>query len=298
MTTPRHRVYPPPLLADDWPFQNRTHSGDAGVEDNIVIVPPNPDPRQYDGSDQHVSSATVFGITNSDVLVPDVMLDQEQLRVRFAAPFQGVRLLGSISLKTSRHTDEADPKGVLISSDSTLLDGTTPIAEGSTSLADSSATEQALDVSFDSLFDSAEDETFFDGEDGPFNQGIALAIEVYGQVAVRSFHKALMSHPQSAEVVEEALRSIGLIEDVRTHHSRLAILISALDSQNPRTRDAASVGIASMDDPAAIPSIERALHRETSVQLKESFRSTLMQLRETNDDLIAANQKRALVGAV
>lgn len=297
MTTRHHYTYQQLLFGDHWPFQFPLREVGETSGNDIVILPPGDEHETIPPSADSSLASSYAGITVDEIVMPSLSLDPEESTLRFTGAFRGVRSLGSVCLLTGGGLRDFSLKGVLMPSASAPIGVITPAAEGSTSMADELALECALDGSFESLFDRAMGETFFDGGDSQFNQDIAMAIEVYGDVAVRSFHKALTSHADEAEVIEEALRSIGLIEDVRTHHSRLAILVSELHSENPRTRDAASVGIASMDDPAAIPSIEQALQNEQSELLKASFQSALRQLRETNDDLIAASQKGTLVDA-
>ena len=54
---------------------------------------------------------------------------------------------------------------------------------------------------------------------------------------------------------------MGLIEDSATHTTRLAVLEESLKSGLVGLRDAAGLGIASMDDPAALPAPLKALDR-------------------------------------
>ena len=124
----------------------------------------------------------------------------------------------------------------------------------------------------------AAQETFFDGTDNTFRSQAGQTIEFYGDLAVRTLDEAIADSSANVEVVEEALRFLGNLDDKRTHYSRLAVLLQALSSRNPRVRDAASVGLASLGDPAAKDSICAAIAREEFEQLRSNLRSALHSL--------------------
>ena len=62
------------------------------------------------------------------------------------------------------------------------------------------------------------------------------------------------------------------------------ILVDSLFSPSPRVRDAASLGIAGMDDPAAINAVETALANEPTEFIRDSLALVLEQLRETEKE--------------
>ena len=121
------------------------------------------------------------------------------------------------------------------------------------------------------------DETFEDGMDSSFGDSLNRIVLAYGRSAIHAL-RIVMRMNVDGEVAEEALRQIGRMKDVRTHYHRLALLEHKLASPNSRTRDAALIGIESMDDPAAIPSLQRAISREKYGRLQQNIKAVLDQL--------------------
>ena len=171
---------------------------------------------------------------------------------------------------------------VLVDADSSVSDSPAPVTEATTKFDDreSNLREQLLGT-FNALFDQAGDEVFHDGIESDFRLAVGHVIKACGDVAVHVLHTVIRSNQANIEVVEEALRRIGSVDDIRTHHSRLGVLLQELESANPRIRDAASIGIAEIDDPFAIENVSRAIADETSEQLRRNLGSVLSQLQAT-----------------
>ena len=127
-------------------------------------------------------------------------------------------------------------------------------------------------------FDDAKREAFFDGMDSVFRRRLHLLIRCYGDMAIDAVREAIDLFRDDEEVVDEALRQLGLLDDDRTHYSRMRVLIQELESDNPRIRDAASIGIAALDDPLAVDSIRKAMVNEQFEDLRQSFKEVLEQL--------------------
>ena len=152
----------------------------------------------------------------------------------------------------------------------------------STAVEDSSLLlQRRLAYYFDRLVQEATDEVFYDGMESTFSRGLSHAVQAYGYTAVNAIDKLLSQDRTNAEAAGEILRQVGSIEDPRTHYSRLAMLTNWLQSPDPRIRDAASLGLASLDDPLAIDSVRRALNEESSHQLQKNLRLVLNQLQST-----------------
>ena len=71
------------------------------------------------------------------------------------------------------------------------------------------------------------------------------------------------------------------MEARRTRRSRLTVLTSSLKSPDPRLRDAASIGLAALDDPAAIEDLRDAIDQGAFPQLRQNLTLTLDQLQAT-----------------
>ena len=116
--------------------------------------------------------------------------------------------------------------------------------------------------------------------DTAFSDNLNCIIEDYHEVAIGAIKRIIHMNHVNAEVVEEALRQVGNMDDERSHHSRLDLLEEELESSNPRIRDAASIGIEAMDDPRAIESLQKAINDERCEQLRQNFQTVLMQLKD------------------
>ena len=74
---------------------------------------------------------------------------------------------------------------------------------------------------------------------------------------------------------------LGRMNDSITRNRRLWILESGLFSSSARIRDAAGLGLASLDDPHAIPYVRKAIDEERCDELREDLQQILEQLQET-----------------
>lgn len=171
------------------------------------------------------------------------------------------------------------PEAMLPNSASLPLEEIAGVARGSTVLEHvGPVLDRGLFEWFVELVRDASQETFFDGMDNAFRLQAGQAIEFYGDLAVCALDQAIADSSASVEVIEEALRFLGDLNDQETHYRRLSVLLKALSSSNPRVRDAASVGLASLGDPAAKDSICTAIAREQFDQLRSNLRSALNSL--------------------
>ena len=127
----------------------------------------------------------------------------------------------------------------------------------------------------------AVDEVFHDGQESKFGAAVTAVISEYGRNAVRAVEKILETTSVNIEVAGELLRVLGMIEDRFTQHQRLMLLVNQLKSDDARVRDAASLGLAALEDPRAIPALELALQDETNPFVRPEFESAIEELRES-----------------
>lgn len=132
-----------------------------------------------------------------------------------------------------------------------------------------------------SMFDTAGEETFADGMDSDFSRMLHSIVRTYGSGAINEIGRTICSEGFDVEVAGEALRQIGSVDHLQSRRSRLSLLLSALESPDPRLRDAASIGIATVDDPTAIEGMRSAMERETSLQVGRNLEMVLEQLQAT-----------------
>ena len=121
------------------------------------------------------------------------------------------------------------------------------------------------------LFEQDSEEIFIDGFDSQFGRTLVELVTSSGAEAVHALQQVIHDPTTSIEDSEEALRCMGYMADPWTHQERLALLVKAMTSSNLRVRDAASIGIAALDDPAALPSLQEAILREPSIWLRATL---------------------------
>ena len=129
------------------------------------------------------------------------------------------------------------------------------------------------------LFRDSRDETFEDGMDSTFSDSLNRIVLYWGKPAIQALGRVVRMNTDG-EVVEEALRQIGRMKDIKTHYYRLALLKLELASPDPRIRDAALIGIEAMDDPAAVPNLQIALSREKYEPLRQNIKAVIDQLQD------------------
>ena len=140
--------------------------------------------------------------------------------------------------------------------------------------------EQQLSIFVRKLTRDASNEVFHDGMESRFIAALTVTILRFGRAAVLSVDEMLETTSVNVEVTGELLRGLGMIEDRSTHDERLALLTNQLKSEDARIRDAASLGLAALEDPRAIPALEAALKVETNLFVRPEFESAIEELRE------------------
>ncbi|CAN5784733.1 hypothetical protein BH18ACI4_BH18ACI4_19660 [soil metagenome] len=125
------------------------------------------------------------------------------------------------------------------------------------------------------------DEIFEDGIESDFARDVTSIILNLGEPAIDALAGVVFYRNVNEELASESLELLGRMNDSITHARRLWLLESALFSGSARIRDAASVGLASLDDPHAIAYIRRAINEESCAELREDMNQVLEQLDET-----------------
>ena len=133
------------------------------------------------------------------------------------------------------------------------------------------------------LFRNVNGEVFEDGMTSSFSAALRGIVSEYGDAAVEQLAEMVLARDAPVDVAEEALRQVGHIKDAATHNTRLSLLERALESPELRIRDGAAIGIDYMEDPRAVPSLERALERETYEWLGQYIRDVTARLRMRNE---------------
>ena len=133
---------------------------------------------------------------------------------------------------------------------------------------------------FEVLVRDSADEVFEDGMESRFSVGLHLAVIEHGTTDLVAIERVILAGNTNSELLGETLVQIGAVDDLATHDRRLAILTKALQSQDVRVRDAASLGLESMEDASAIPALETAVAGEQSKRMRKNLIAVIGSLRE------------------
>jgi len=128
------------------------------------------------------------------------------------------------------------------------------------------------------LFACAHDQSFEDGIVSPFAAELERRVFMLGSDVVLDLAAILFDKNTNAEVAAEVLKTMGRIEHIDTHQVRRWLLEKALTNSSPRIRDAAAIGLASMDDPASLTAIKAAIEQEHYPELRNDLCQICYQL--------------------
>lgn len=137
-------------------------------------------------------------------------------------------------------------------------------------------------TSIDRLLATAKEETFEDGIETQFSRKLLEFIFTYGKEVVDQIADIISSGRVNSDVGAETLRWLGRIKDPATYYQRRWLLENSLFSKNPKIRDGACIGIASMDDSHSINYLRTAIERERILPLREDMELVLRDLEAEN----------------
>jgi hypothetical protein len=139
--------------------------------------------------------------------------------------------------------------------------------------------DRTTEMRFRNIFQKAIEEFFEDGMDNEFTAELGSLVQKYGPDSKYILARILKDNTSSPSVWAEAMRWIGRADEVMSSGSRLFLLKEGLKSQFAEVRDGAALGLASMDDPFAVPYLERAIASERVEELRKDMKQVLDQLR-------------------
>lgn len=141
--------------------------------------------------------------------------------------------------------------------------------------------DKELERRITSLFMMSGEEEFESGMISDFSQELCSIIDNHGKDAMEIITYLFLYKEVNSEVLCEALRWLGRIDQVDSHSYRLWLLGKSLESPSIFVRDGAILGIAALDDPCAIPAVHKAIEKETCRELCDDMQAVLQQLEET-----------------
>ena len=153
------------------------------------------------------------------------------------------------------------------------------IAQSSSDPYDFSELEaRRVDATLNLVFEEAHDEEFENGVESKFSESLSAIVNLHEQVAVGAIGRKLKARNIGIEVLIEALRQIGQLDHEPTRPIRLKLLEPYLRNDNIRIRYAACLGLAALDDGAAISALRRALDAEPSDKIRVILLKVLNQV--------------------
>ncbi|MBI3247320.1 MAG: hypothetical protein HYZ50_12520 [Deltaproteobacteria bacterium] len=142
-------------------------------------------------------------------------------------------------------------------------------------------------VDFDKLhreieasFKAAQEQYFEDGMESTFSRKIVGFITHHGKEAIEVMRDLIGNEKVGTRAAEEALRWLAHIEHPASYEARRALCEQSLGHSSMLVRDAAALGLASLDDWHGIPALKEAIARETCPALREDMKDVLDQLLE------------------
>lgn len=131
------------------------------------------------------------------------------------------------------------------------------------------------------LFTAAKEEVFEDGYESKFSRELISLVQQYDEQAMEPIIRLIVNEQVNPEVAAEALRWLGETEEPLTRSSRRWLFERTLYSSSSRVRDGATLALASLDDPHAIPYLRRAIEQESYPELRKDMEQVLEQLLES-----------------
>jgi hypothetical protein len=138
--------------------------------------------------------------------------------------------------------------------------------------------DKEAEARFRFVFQRGAEEEFEDGMESEFSRELESLVTIYGSASKPILARLLDDAEISPRVWAEALRWLGRLHDPASHEARLWVLEKGLSSMFPIVRDGAALGLSSMDDPAAIPYLQRAVDSEVIAELRTDMEQILSQL--------------------
>jgi hypothetical protein len=118
---------------------------------------------------------------------------------------------------------------------------------------------------------------FEDGVSNAFSEGIDYIVKEFGNEGVEALEESLVA-TDNVSCAAEALRTLGLMDDVKTAERRFRTLVMLLKHRSAIVRDAAAIGLAYLDDLRAIPAINEAIETEPLSFLRSDMEAIREQL--------------------
>lgn len=134
---------------------------------------------------------------------------------------------------------------------------------------------QELSQEVRTLFRQWQELRFEDGMENALSRSLWRLLVTHSTSLVKALAAVIVTEQVPPRVAAEALRHVGRFAHEPSHRDRLWLLERSLSSASPLNRDGASLGLAHLNDPAAIPYLQAAIEREPIESLKSDLRQVL-----------------------
>jgi HEAT repeat protein len=148
-----------------------------------------------------------------------------------------------------------------------------------------------IDYELEALFQAYANEDFEDGMESEFISELISNVRIHGTKAIEAIRRIILEQNVMPQVAFEALRWLGRVAHPESYRSRLFFLETCLDSPCRLVRDGAALGLASMKDIHAIPSLREAIAREKIQDLRKDMETVLVRLENLSHATIPVNDK-------
>jgi len=128
------------------------------------------------------------------------------------------------------------------------------------------------------VLEAAREEYFADGMESSVSRELVPVVERHHKQIAEFLFYWLAGEKGDPEVTAEALHWLGLMDHAPSRHWRRRLLERCLEASSLTVRDAAGIGLAAMDDPQAVPSVNAAIERESCAELRQLLERVLAQL--------------------
>lgn len=126
-----------------------------------------------------------------------------------------------------------------------------------------------------SIFAGLQTEELEDGMTNALGERVVDLVEKYNASAIMALASIISSEKVAPEVLSHSLRWLGRMKSPGSFRARLWLLRHSLLSSSPVIRDGASLGLAALGSPLAVPSLRAAIQRERSLQLRKDMKQVL-----------------------
>lgn len=117
-----------------------------------------------------------------------------------------------------------------------------------------------------------------DGYESAFSHRFVELLRTQGGELLAEYDTLKAKKKISQATQCEVLKLLGRLEHEPTHRQRLAMLVFSLTDAIAAVRDSAAIGLSYLEDPVAVPALQRAAAAEPKVELKDFMLSVAQEL--------------------